>query len=58
MLLEPKSIGRVGEAFLEDGRDTLIHGEREVEVRRGSSSSGDDTNSDWRLEEGVPMARL
>lgn len=51
-------MGRVGEAFLEDRRDTLIHGEREVEVRRGSSSSGDDTNSDWRFEDGVPMARL
>lgn len=58
MLLEPKGIGRVREPFPGGGRDTLFHGECEVEVRRGSSSSGDDTNSDWRLGDGVPMARL
>lgn len=51
-------MGRVREAFPGDRRDTLFHGESEVEVRRGSSSSGHDTNSDWRLEVGVPMARL
>lgn len=58
VLLEPGSLGRVREAFPEDRLGTLIHGEFELEVRRGSSSSGDDTNSDWWLEDGVPMARM
>lgn len=58
VLLEPGRLGRVTEAFPEGRPDTLFHGEFELEVRRGSSSSGDDTNSDWWLEDGVPMARM